>query len=381
MGRRKGAKAGSEPAEAPVLALRMDGSTGDAPREEAAPGGYQTPCTLTGLGAGLSSGSLGWVFGFGGYWLKNMRKGQFKASLAEGWGSAKTFAIMGGLYAAVSCFMVRLRQKNDAWNGAASGCATGLALGWKQGPMGALQSCAMLGFFSYFVDGMTGSPAEAATHGSGSGSGEGSQREAAKQRGPIELLLSPAVPLLAAQGSMGQQPSKDTEEIQRLEEIRSERNKAWKLQMALAKPEAAEEVAGSLAPFGSARWQALFDSVLDYSDRLEAERHAICVHLAALRAGRPSSMPDPTPPLGLSPPPPPGAQVAPAPAPPACGVQPSTPVGSASPLTGQRGDSSSNEEGAHAGDAERSEVVPLLPARAEGLARGLRRQQGRHEGG
>ena len=56
----------------------------------------------------------------------------------------------------------------------------------------------MLGFFSYFVDGMTGSPAEAATHGSGSGSGEGSQREAAKQRGPIELLLSPAVPLLAA---------------------------------------------------------------------------------------------------------------------------------------------------------------------------------------
>lgn len=65
MGRRKGAKAGSEPAEAPVLALRMDGSTGDAPREEAAPGGYQTPCTLTGLGAGLSSGSLGWVFGFG----------------------------------------------------------------------------------------------------------------------------------------------------------------------------------------------------------------------------------------------------------------------------------------------------------------------------
>lgn len=26
-----------------------------------------------------------------------------------------------------------------AWNGAASGCATGLALGWKQGPMSALQ--------------------------------------------------------------------------------------------------------------------------------------------------------------------------------------------------------------------------------------------------
>lgn len=66
---------------------------------------------------------------------------------------------------------------------------------------------------------------------------------------------------------------------------------------------------------------------------------------------------------------------------PACGVQPSTPVGGASPPTGQRGDSSSSSEGAHAGDAERSGVIPLLAAGTEGLAPGLRRRQGRHEGG
>lgn len=103
----------------------------------------------------------------GGYWIRNMRGGQLKASLAEGWGSAKvrwataasatrrqcearlsclsgchlllssgtlprtplhlsplqTFGIMGGLYAAVSCFMQRLRQKNDG------GCACWQACG------------------------------------------------------------------------------------------------------------------------------------------------------------------------------------------------------------------------------------------------------------
>ncbi len=49
-----------------------------------------------------------------------------------------------------------------AWNGAASGCATGLALGWSSGPASALQSCIMLGGFSFFIDGMSPTPAHAA---------------------------------------------------------------------------------------------------------------------------------------------------------------------------------------------------------------------------
>lgn len=75
--------------------------------------------------------------------------------------SAKTFGLMGGLYAGVNCFMLRLRQCEDSWNSAASGCATGLALGWKGGPLSALQSCFMLGIFSYFIEGMGGGSAEA----------------------------------------------------------------------------------------------------------------------------------------------------------------------------------------------------------------------------
>lgn len=90
-----------------------------------------------------------------GYWMRNHVKGTFSSALAEGWTSARTFALMGGLYAAVGCFAQRLRQKSDAWNGALSGCATGLAIGWSSGgPAAAAQNCAMLGALSYFLDGM-----------------------------------------------------------------------------------------------------------------------------------------------------------------------------------------------------------------------------------
>jgi len=121
---------------------------------------FRTPCSISGISAGISSGMLGFVFGFGGYWLKERLKGTWKASMRDGWGSAKTFAVLGGLYAAVSCFMVRLRQKNDAINSAVSGCSTGLAVGWKNGSSSALQSCVLFGAFSYFMDGMS---AEATT--------------------------------------------------------------------------------------------------------------------------------------------------------------------------------------------------------------------------
>ncbi|KAL6782263.1 TIM22C [Auxenochlorella protothecoides x Auxenochlorella symbiontica] len=203
-------------AEEPVLSLQLDSSTaGLEPREVDGDsiGGFQTPCTLKGLSAGASGGALGFVFGFGGYWFSQRLKGNLRGSLAEGWGSAKTFAIMGGLYAAVGCFMQRLRQREDAWNGAASGCATGLALGWANGPLGALQSCAMLGAFSYFMDGMAKVPPAAAAQRTAGGRGHDGdwaqtpeeQRLASflaapflhpgRARSTLQAVLSPALPL------------------------------------------------------------------------------------------------------------------------------------------------------------------------------------------
>ncbi|KAG7668646.1 hypothetical protein Ndes2526B_g03730 [Nannochloris sp. 'desiccata'] len=202
-----------------VLNLTIDGNFPDAQVRENVPpttDAFQTPCSVNGLMAGISGGTLGYAFGFAGYWFSNRLKGTFRGSLGSGWASAKTFGIMGGLYAAVSCFMLRLRQKQDAWNGAASGCATGLALGWAGGPARALQSCATLGAFSYFLDGMSGADtAHAAgvvttqdartrsnlfnsTATEGAGQMMENRKNINKNKSPLELLLTPAIPLLHA---------------------------------------------------------------------------------------------------------------------------------------------------------------------------------------
>ena len=50
-----------------VIDLRMDSTNPEAPRDvlPVDSDGFQTPCSLTGVMAGLSGGSLGYVFGFG----------------------------------------------------------------------------------------------------------------------------------------------------------------------------------------------------------------------------------------------------------------------------------------------------------------------------
>ncbi|KAL0043332.1 hypothetical protein WJX79_001700 [Trebouxia sp. C0005] len=120
---------------------------------------HETACTIKGLTSGLSGGSLGYVFGFGGQLIKHRGKGRWKACAAEGWSSAKTFAIMGGLYAAVGCFMQRLRQKNDAFNGGASGFATGIVLSWGGTPRAMLQSALGFGLFSFVIEYMSSNQA------------------------------------------------------------------------------------------------------------------------------------------------------------------------------------------------------------------------------
>lgn len=63
-------------------------------------------------------------------------------------------------------------------------------------------------------------------------------------------------------------------------------------------------------------------------------------------------------------------------------MQPGTPVGAAGSHTGQRGDSSSSEEGAQAGDVEGSEAAPLLAAgTALTATAAFRRRRGHRECG
>lgn len=62
-------KATKDTAPPPALSLKMDATTETSGPREVAPAdgesGFMVPCTVTGLGAGLSGGTLGWVMGFG----------------------------------------------------------------------------------------------------------------------------------------------------------------------------------------------------------------------------------------------------------------------------------------------------------------------------
>ncbi len=199
----------SSPAK-PAIHLEVAGDSNDEVREVAADEFvFKTPCLITGLGAGVSSAMLGYVFGFGGYWISQRTAGTLSLANQGGLQSAKAFSVLGGLYAGVSCFMQRLRQKNDALNAGASGCATGLVLGWGTGGwLGGLQSCVMFGGFSYMLDGTTGGSAEASVAGQrgyreawtrerrteGHECARHAQRGCLK-RSALQCVLAPALPL------------------------------------------------------------------------------------------------------------------------------------------------------------------------------------------
>ncbi|BDA49712.1 probable mitochondrial import inner membrane translocase subunit TI [Coccomyxa sp. Obi] len=157
----------------------------------------QLPCILNGAMAGFSGGALGYVFGFGGKLIRHRGKGRFKACRTEGWNSAKSFAIFGGVYAFASCIAQRLRQKQDAINGGIAGCATGLALGWSGGPAAALQNAVMLGLFSYVVDYMQLQSAEAASrHSARMPARKVARRSEPRGMDAVSMLLTPSLPWL-----------------------------------------------------------------------------------------------------------------------------------------------------------------------------------------
>ncbi|KAL3135053.1 hypothetical protein ABBQ32_007999 [Trebouxia sp. C0010 RCD-2024] len=186
--------------QAPLVAYsddeEVDGGftvTGAEAMTESAPSAASTsglpamelPCTLQGVMSGLSGGALGYVFGFGGQIIRHRGKGRLRACNKEGLGSAKTFAIMGGLYTAANCVSKRIRQKDDAWNGFVSGCVTGGVLAWGGTPRAIAQSSLGFGAFSYVIDRMGQQPANAAAT-SVSCDANGTCRRQLRQRWPLQ---------------------------------------------------------------------------------------------------------------------------------------------------------------------------------------------------
>lgn len=211
----------------------------------------------------------------------------------------------------------------------------------------------------------------------------------------VACPLPPGAPPFPAHGAqpqarsgMGQQPSREDKEDKarrtRLVEVHALIIQTHKLLNRLNAPAASDVVRARAAgvPVAPGSAGAQYAAASDYLKRMYAELAAIRECKSARREGRSLPMPDPTPPLCLTLPPALEAAAMPTQAS-ACTAAPGTPMGGASPQRGQRGGSSSSEEGAHAGGVvERSsEVVPLLGAGAERLAApGLRRRQGYGEG-
>jgi hypothetical protein len=141
------------------------------------------PCTVKGLAAALSAGMLGYLFGFVPGVIRH-RASKWALTHLDGMRSAQSLAIMSGAYTAVHCVCQRIRQVEDGWNRGMAGCATGLVLGWGNGPLGAAQSCLGIGGLSYLIDfGGAGAAEAAAMPGVPSGANAGSRHAAGSSSG------------------------------------------------------------------------------------------------------------------------------------------------------------------------------------------------------
>lgn len=86
---------------------------------------FKVPCAFKGLEAVVSGGILGYVFGLGSkmmfYSGGGGLKGRWAAARLEAGGSARTFAIFGGVLSAAQCYVYRVRNKEGPINGAIAG--------------------------------------------------------------------------------------------------------------------------------------------------------------------------------------------------------------------------------------------------------------------
>ncbi|KAL9589933.1 MAG: hypothetical protein Q9203_001252 [Teloschistes exilis] len=100
---------------------------------------YDTP--LSGAGQQLADLPL----------REQLRRG-FKDMGTRSYSSAKSFGIIGAIFAGTECCIESYRAKSDLKNGVAAGCITGGVLGAKAGPQAAAFGCAGFAAFSAAID-------------------------------------------------------------------------------------------------------------------------------------------------------------------------------------------------------------------------------------
>ncbi|KAL8667814.1 MAG: hypothetical protein Q9202_000279 [Teloschistes flavicans] len=84
--------------------------------------------------------------------LKEQLRRGFKDMGTRSYSSAKSFGIIGAIFAGTECCIESYRAKSDLKNGIAAGCITGGVLGAKAGPQAAAFGCAGFAAFSAAID-------------------------------------------------------------------------------------------------------------------------------------------------------------------------------------------------------------------------------------
>ncbi|GFR39586.1 hypothetical protein Agub_g46 [Astrephomene gubernaculifera] len=136
--------------DAPNASKRGQFVPGYSPQKEVLT--LDQPCTLKGLSGGLAAGLMGYVFGFLPGILRHPNLQSLSLWHSEGLASAQGFAVMSGIYATAQCVCERLRQKDDGINRIVAGAASGVAMAWGSGLVGALQSGVLLAVVSWVFD-------------------------------------------------------------------------------------------------------------------------------------------------------------------------------------------------------------------------------------
>ena len=76
----------------------------------------------------------------------------FKQTLSKSYSYAKSFGVMGALFAGSECLVEQHRAKSDMWNSVYAGCFTGAALSYQGGPKAMCIGCAGFAVFSAAID-------------------------------------------------------------------------------------------------------------------------------------------------------------------------------------------------------------------------------------
>jgi len=112
--------------------------------------------SIMGAGLGICFGAL---FGAGLATPESLEKPMwtqvtegFKQTGKASLSSAKSFAIIGGIFSTTECTIEHFRAKSDIYNGFLAGCITGGSLSYKSGPQGMAIGCAGFAAFSGAID-------------------------------------------------------------------------------------------------------------------------------------------------------------------------------------------------------------------------------------